>query len=424
MDMSRFDFTALLESELQPTLGVTEIGAIALASARAADAADGSPLRIRLTLSGGVYKNAFSCTIPGTRGRGCEMAAVLGVLGGDWSLGLECLKNITRDHVKEAKDLGIPVEVIVDESKENVYVQADVRTTKALGIVRIEDLHDNITYVAKNDIVIFDGNHASKTESATFDFDAVTVADFVAYVKSVPIWRLDFVKDMIDMNCKLAEEGEKGAGLNVWKTLTAFQKKGELGSDMITEAQRLTCSAMDARLAGLPFPAMGIVGSGSHGILCSLPVVSYGRFSGATEEEIIRAVALSGLITIYSKHYTGRLSALCGCVLGGGSGAAGGIVLLMGGGAREVSAAIDHMAANLTGMICDGGSIGCVLKASVGVSAAYLSTMLAVKEIEIPHRFGVVGSTAEQTTRNLGRISEEGLSAMDHTIIDIMQKGL
>ncbi len=422
--MSRFDFTALLESELQPALGVTEIGAIALASARAADAADGSPLRIRLTLSGGVYKNAFSCAIPGTRARGCEMAAVLGVLGGDWSLGLECLKNITRDHVKEAKELGIPVEVIVDESKENVYVQADVRTTKALGIVRIEDLHDNITYVAKNDIVIFDGNHASKTESATFDFDAVTVADFVAYVKSVPVWRLDFIKDMIDMNCKLAEEGEKGVGLNVWKTLTAFRKKGELGNDMITEAQRLTCSAMDARLAGLPFPAMGIVGSGSHGILCSLPVVSYGRFSGATEEEIIRAVALSGLITIYSKHYTGRLSALCGCVLGGGSGAAGGIVLLMGGGAREVSAAIDHMAANLTGMICDGGSIGCVLKTSAGVSAAYLSAMLAVKEIEIPHRFGVVGSTVEQTTRNLGRISEEGLSAMDRTIIDIMQKGL
>ena len=52
-----------------------------------------------------------------------------------------------------------------------------------------------------------------------------------------------------------------------------------------------------------------------------------------SEEEIIRAVALSGLITIYSKHYTGRLSALCGCVLGGGSGAAAGIVLLMGGGA-------------------------------------------------------------------------------------------
>ena len=192
---------------------------------------------------------------------------------------------------------------------------------------------------------------------------------------------------------------------------------------MIYEAQRLTCSAMDARLAGLPFAAMSIVGSGSHGILCSLPVVSYGRYSGCTEEEIIRAVALSGLITIYSKHFTGRLSALCGCVLGGGSGAAGGIVLLMGGGAREVSAAMDHMAANLTGMICDGGSTGCALKASAGVYSAYLSAMLATKGVRIPHNFGVVGSSAEQTEKNLGRISDEGMASMDKTIIDIMKKG-
>ncbi len=422
--MAGFDFTALLEREIKPALGVTEVGAIALAAARAVDAIDGSPLSIRMTMNGGMYKNAFSCAIPGTKEKGCEMAALLGVLGGDWSLGLECLKHITEGHVKEAKELNIPVDILVDESKDSIYIQAEVRTTKGTGVVRIEDFHSNITYVAKNSIVILEKESKAAEKGMDFDFDAVTVADMVAYAKSVPIWKLDFIKDMIEMNCKLSEEGEKGVGLSIWKTLSAFQKKGELGSDMIYEAQRLTCSAMDARLAGLPFPAMSIVGSGSHGILCSLPVVSYGRYSGCTEDEIIRAVALSGLITIYSKHFTGRLSALCGCVLGGGSGAAGGIVLLMGGGAREVSAAMDHMAANLTGMICDGGSTGCALKASAGVYSAYLSAMLAMKGVQIPHNFGVVGSSAEQTEKNLGRISDEGMSPMDTTIIDIMKKGL
>ena len=108
--------------------------------------------------------------------------------------------------------------------------------------------------------------------------------------------------------------------------------------------------------------------------------------------------------------------------LGGGSGAAAGIVLLMGGGAKEASAAMDHMAANLTGMICDGGSIGCALKASAGVYAAYLSAMLAMEGIAIPHNFGVIGSSAEQTEKNLGRISDEGMAPMDSTIIDVMQK--
>lgn len=424
--MTTFDFTSLLKSEIKPALGVTEVGAIALAAARAYDAVGGSLLHIQMVMNGGMYKNAFSCAIPGTEELGCEMAAALGALGGDWKLGLEVLKNINAGHVAQAKALSIPIEIEVDETKDSIYIYAEVTTTKGVGLCRIEDFHANIVYVAKDDEVLFEAEkkEAAGAKADVIDFEAVTVADMVEYAKKVPIEELDCIKGMIEMNCQLSAEGEKGVGLGIWKTLAAFQNKGTLGNDMIYAAQKLTCSAMDARLAGLPFAAMSIVGSGSHGILCSLPVVSYGRYMEKAEEEIIRAVALSGLITIFSKHYTGRLSALCGCVLGGGSGAASGIVYLMGGGAKEVSAAMDHMAANLTGMICDGGSTGCALKASAGVYSAYLSAMLAMEGVEIPHNFGVIGSSAEQTEKNLGRISDEGMAPMDTTIIDVMKKGL
>lgn len=421
----KFDFTSLLKSEIKPALGVTEVGAIALAAARAYDAVGGSLVHIQMVMNGGMYKNAFSCAIPGTEELGCEMAAALGALGGDWKLGLEVLKNITPDHVAQAKAMDVPIEIQVDETKESIYIFAEVTTTKGVGLCRIEDFHANIVYVAKDDEVLFEAEkaEAAAAKANEFDFEAVTVADMVEYAKTVPIEELDCIKGMIEMNCQLSAEGEKGVGLGIWKTLSAFQNKGALGNDMIYAAQKLTCSAMDARLAGLPFAAMSIVGSGSHGILCSMPVVSYGRYADKSEEEIIRAVALSGLVTIFSKHYTGRLSALCGCVLGGGSGAASGIVLLMGGGAKEVSAAMDHMAANLTGMICDGGSTGCALKASAGVYSAYLSAMLAMEGVEIPHNFGVIGSSAEQTEKNLGRISDEGMAPMDATIIDVMKQG-
>lgn len=421
----KFDFTSLLKSEIKPALGVTEVGAIALAAARAYDAVGGSLIHIQMVMNGGMYKNAFSCAIPGTEELGCEMAAALGALGGDWKLGLEVLKNINANHVAQAKALSIPIEIEVDETKDSIYIFAEVTTTKGVGLCRIEDFHANIVYVAKDDEVLFEAEkkEAAAAKADVIDFEAVTVADMVDYAKNVTIEELDCIKGMIEMNCQLSAEGEKGVGLGIWKTLSAFQNKGALGSDMIYAAQKLTCSAMDARLAGLPFAAMSIVGSGSHGILCSMPVVSYGRYMEKSEEEIIRAVALSGLITIFSKHYTGRLSALCGCVLGGGSGAASGIVYLMGGGAKEVSAAMDHMAANLTGMICDGGSTGCALKASAGVYSAYLSAMLAMEGVEIPHNFGVIGSSAEQTEKNLGRISDEGMAPMDATIIDVMKQG-
>lgn len=81
-EMKTFDFTTLLKSEIKPALGVTEVGAIALAAARAYDAVGGSLLHIEMTMNGGMYKNAFSCAIPGTKELGCEMAAALGALGG------------------------------------------------------------------------------------------------------------------------------------------------------------------------------------------------------------------------------------------------------------------------------------------------------------------------------------------------------
>lgn len=211
----------------------------------------------------------------------------------------------------------IPMDIKADETKEGIYILAEIRTSEGVGVCRIEDFHANIVFVAKNDTVLFQAEQTKAAEQQhAFDFEAVTVADMVDYAKTVPIAELSCVKEMIAMNCALSAEGEKGVGLQIWKTLAAFRNRGAVGDDMIYAAQRLTCSAMDARLAGLPFPAMSIVGSGSHGILCSMPVVSYGRFAGKTEEEIIRGVALSCLITIFSKHYTGRLSALCGCVLG------------------------------------------------------------------------------------------------------------
>lgn len=413
--------TALLQSELKPALGVTEVSAIALASARAASVSKGQIQQIDVWMNGGMYKNAFSCAIPGTEESGCETAALLGALYGDWTQGLECLQNITQDLAIQAKASNISVKTDVLPEKENIYILAEVKASESSGKALIELLHSNITKVWCNDTEIFSAPVQQHTENSEFPFDTLTIEDLFSYASSVPIEEISFLQDMIDMNCTLAQAGQKGVGLALGQTLHTFWGNGMLQNDTILQAQLLTTAAMDARLSGLPLPAMSIVGSGSHGILCSLPVVSFGRSNGKSNEDILRALALSGLVTIYSKHYTGRLSSLCGCVLGGGSGASAGIVYLMGGNAENVSTAMEAMAANLTGMICDGGSTGCALKAYSGVQAAFLSAMLAVSGTMLPHPFGVVGSSAEQTTKNLGQVSTDGMAPMDTTILSIMR---
>jgi len=417
--------TALLKNEMKPALGVTEVGAIALACASAYSAIGGTLLEIQLSLNGGMYKNAFSCAIPNTLEMGNEMAAVLGVLGGDHTLGLQVLQNITQENVQNAhtffesnKDL-VKINVL---PTDEIYIDSLVTTTKGSGRAIIESFHWNITKVFENNMLVFQNEKPTMTTTNhNLNFDELTIKKLFDYSKTVPLEDISFLKNMIVMNETLSHAGANGVGLAIEKTLSVYRQKGFISEDMIYEAQRLTCNAMDARLAGLPFPAMSIAGSGSHGILCSMPVVSFGKTNKNTDEEVIRALALSALVTIYSKHYTGRLSPLCGCVLGGGSGAASGIVFLMNGTAKEVGNAINHMSANLTGMICDGGSIGCSLKASAGVYSAFLSAMLAKNDVVIPSHFGIIGSTVEQTIYNLGNISKDGMNNTDATTIQIMQ---
>lgn len=350
------------------------------------------------------------------------MAAAVGAVAGKWQLGLQCLEHISPADLEAAKQ--IPVDSTVAEGLDYIYIEAKVTTDLGVGEARIEQTHGNFVYVANdNEILLQQEAKTTETSEEELHFDDMTIADMVEYAKTVDLEEILFLRDMVEMNTILSEEGAKGTGLQLG-CLSATKHGVELmGDGLLATAQNLTCSAMDARLAGLPFAAMSIVGSGSHGILCSLPVVAYAKHIGATEEEMLRALALSGLVTIYSKHYTGRLSALCGCVLGGGSGAACGMVYLMGGGAKEASAAMNHMAANLTGMICDGGSLGCALKASTGVYTAILSATLAMEGVAMPDNFGILGSSGEQTAKNLGVISEKGMSPMDETIISIMQAG-
>ena len=97
-----------------------------------------------------------------------------------------------------------------------------------------------------------------------------------------------------------------------------------------------------------------------------------------TEEQTIRALALSHLTVIYIKQSLGRLSALVR-LRGGGHGIELRHHLPDGRRLRARSAAaVKNMIANLTGMICDGAKPSCSMKLTSGVSTAVLSAMMAM----------------------------------------------
>ena len=99
------ELTELIRQDMKPALGVTEPGAIAFAVAEARRHTHGPVRRIVLRLNSGMFKNAFTCGIPGSSEVGNAHAAALGAVGADPDKGLECLDGVTQEQARQAKEM-------------------------------------------------------------------------------------------------------------------------------------------------------------------------------------------------------------------------------------------------------------------------------------------------------------------------------
>ena len=216
------------------------------------------------------------------------------------------------------------------------------------------------------------------------------------------------------------------AGLDSPKTAYGPYLLAENGGLLISDDEQKTASllcnaAIEARVLGLPEPAMSITGSGAHGIIATMPLYAAYKVNGYSEESLLRAAALSDLVCMYIKEYSGKLSAFCGCAIAAGTGMACGLVLLRGGSTEDMSRTIDNMASSITGMICDGGNQGCAMKGVVAVDAAYRSAAMAMKNVYIYPVHGINGPTPEETMRNMGQIASPGMVGTEKTIVEILE---
>jgi len=191
-------------------------------------------------------------------------------------------------------------------------------------------------------------------------------------------------------------------------------------NDIFSKAKAFTAAASEARMSGYMLPVMSSAGSGNHGLVTIIPIAVIGADMNISKEKIIRSIALSHLVTIYVKAYLGTLSPVCGCGVAAGVGCAAGLTYMMGGNKEQIKGSIDNMIAGISGMICDGAKLGCSYKVSVAVDAAIDASNMALNNIYIPSDNGILGETAEKTVLNLAKVSNEGMSNTDSTILDVM----
>ena len=413
----------VLKKEMKPALGITELAAIALACSKAYRAIGGNLRNIDIVTDPGIFKNGFSCVVPGTREMGNEIAAILGVLVGVPELELEVLRNVKSEDVVKAKKLrgeGI-AKVSVKRGLTEIFIDATVSTDKGVGRAVIKRTHTNIVLIEANGEIRYKTEkEEEKKREMEFTLTNFKLADFERFVNEVPFNDIKFTLEAVKMNKELGRAGMKKAGMGTGVAISKLIKEHKISDDIRSYAQMLTALAVDARLGGVQKPAMSISGSGAHGIIASMPLAAVAERMEIGEEELARAIALTYLITIYIKEYSGKLSAFCGCAVAAGTGASAGIVYLLGGNGKQIEYAINNMAANITGIICDGGNFGCALKGITGAGAAVISALFAMENVIIPKGSGIVGKTVEETMMNMGKIASPGMVQTDDVILDIM----
>lgn len=420
----------LLKSEVLPTTGCTEPGAVALAAAYASEAlhSDAPIIHAKVTVNGGVYKNGIAVGIPGTGDTGFYMAAALGIIKKQPQKQLSVLSGVTEHEVSQARAMvrqGI-VSVEVDETKPALWIQVRIETEANWTEAAIAGRHTNILYVMQNGKYLFnkeqDQNGPENDARMVLRNGKVAVADMIKAVEAIPVKEFEFMLDGVSMNLQAAEAGmAKKLGMGIGMMYSDMMTRGIIADDMVNYAKLLTASAADARMSGEPIQVMSSAGSGNHGITAILPVYAVAKKAGIPQEKVARAVAISHLITIYVKMHTGNLSALCGCAVAAATGASAAVTWLMDGRIEAIEWAMKNLIANLTGMICDGGKVGCALKLSTAAAAAIESSLLAQRGIVVPDTNGIIAATVEQTVVNLGKVSNPGMIFTDKVIMDVMR---
>ena len=416
--------TELIKSDMKPALGVTEPGAIAFAVSTAKAHIKGTVKRVGLRLNSGMYKNAFTCGIPGTSEVGNYYAAALGAVAADPKKGLECLEGIGKAEEEAAGEMikaGM-ISVSMSSITSRIFIEATVTGETSEAVVTIQDAHTNITKITENGTVVFEkeAKAAQESKEATPLIHQYTLAQMVEYVNTVSAQELDFIKEAYKVNYELLQEGLKSP-----KTTYGPYLLKKNGGVLVSEDERKTASlfcngAIEARVIGLSKPAMSITGSGAHGIIATMPLYAVYKITNYTDEQLLRATALSYLVCMYIKEYSGKLSAFCGCAIAAGTGMACALAWLKGAGAETMEKVINNMASSITGMICDGGNQGCTMKGIVAVDAAFDSVELAMDDVYIYNAHGINGATPEETMHNMGLIASPGMTGTEKTIVDIL----
>ena len=410
------NYVTILRHELIPALGCTEPIAIALCAAKAREVLGTMPDSVEVRCSGNIIKNVKGVTVPNSGGmKGIEAAAVLGIIGGNADGQLEVLKGVTDDDREATKEFlrTKPVLTSLEDGEENLFIRCSLKAGTETAEVELKTNHDHISRIVKNGELIFE-----QPDLVIESYGDKSLIDLCGIFEFASTCDLNDIRDVLERqlecNCALAEEGLKGDwGVNAGSIYM------QIGDSLRIEAAARAAAGSDARMSGCSLPAVINSGSGNQGITITLPIAVYEKRNKPDHDKVLRALALANLISIHQKKFIGNLSCYCGATSAATASICG-IAYLEGASRRAIGGIIENSICTLGGMVCDGAKPSCATKIRAAVDNAFFaSDLVKNNEFFLPGE-GLMGSNAEQTIRNIGRMGKVGMASTDIEVLHIM----
>ena len=424
--MTKEQMLDLLHKDVVPALGCTEPVCVALCAATAGAKLEGTLQSLTVEVNPGIYKNAMSAGIPGCTMVGIPWAAAIGAFLQNPHKGLQLLEDITPEILSAAETLvsGGNILVTPKDDEKSIYVKCILRSETEEVTCITRNAHTNIVYLSRNGEVLLEtGAQATAAADDTL-VDALkelTIAQIRELVCSASEEELAFMMDGIEMNDTLAAYSETNPiGIGLADSLRAQIGGSLLGNDLVSRITLAVTSAAESRLDGCRKPTMSSSGAGTKGLVVILPISETAKTVGASRLQTVRAVAFGHLVNRYINAYVGKLSPMCSCVMCSSTAAAAGITFLLGGNDQQIGWAIRNMSGTVTGMICDGGKVGCAMKVATGSFAALTSALHALKNVALRTSDGICAETPEQCIKNMASIGINGMKDADQEILRIM----
>jgi L-cysteine desulfidase len=411
-------YVQILKEELVPAMGCTEPIAVAYCAAKAKEALGAIPEKIDIKVSGNILKNVKSVVVPNTGGlTGVEASAAAGIIGGKPEKELEVISEITPEQKAQIKnylkEASFTVEPTYGEELLEIIIKMEKDGHSASA--HIKKGHANIVSVEK-DGKILERNDDSAEAAQGADRSLLNIKDILEFATIADIDDIRGpLQRQIECNSAISEAGLTADwGACIGKTLNETQ-----GDLLRTKAKAAAAAGSDARMSGCELPVVIVSGSGNQGITASMPVITYARELGKTQEELYRALCVSNLIALHEKTGIGKMSAFCGAMCAG-SAAGAAIAYLQGADLQTISETIISSLGIVSGMVCDGAKPSCAAKIAAAVDSGILGYELSLQGKRLKGGDGILSDDVEKTIQNVGRMGRDGMAETDHVIQAIM----